>query len=84
MSWTKESVLRKLQSNQEFNDLSKEFTGKFLLAYSIGGNTVLLSNTVRGYAESFLAPPFNTRTIGDACDFAIIAKQILKEKINNQ
>ncbi len=84
MSWTEESVLRKLQSNHDFYDLSKEFSGKFLLTYSIGGNTILLSNTVGSYAEVYLIPPFNKNTIGEACDFAIIAKQILKDKINNQ
>ena len=84
MIWTKETVRAKLESNRYFDLLASEEKGIFSLSYNIGGNTVVLFNTVGGYAEVFLYPPFYKEFINEACDFAIIAKDILNESIQKQ
>lgn len=82
MKWTKELVIEELNTNPNFKSLSDEWQGVFILRYKIKGNMVLLCNTVNGVAEVFIVPPFNKATIYDVCDFAIIAKEILNERIN--
>ena len=81
MKWTKEKVLEELNSKSQFSNLATEWEGSFQILYQIQGNTVVLSNSVGGKPEVFLTFPFNQETICDACDFAILAREILKEQI---
>jgi hypothetical protein len=84
MNWTKEAVFEILNSNSEFKDLSDEFKGNFGLLYEIQGNRIYLSNAVNGVAEVFIILPICKKTISDAYDFAMIAKEILNEQINSR
>jgi hypothetical protein len=82
MEWTRERVNETLRSNQSFNELIDEWNGVFNLQYNIEGNTVVIHNTIGGLSESYIIP-YNRDTICDTCDFAIIAKDILQEYIDN-
>lgn len=84
MEWTKETVSEKLKSNQKFKEIANEWQGPFLISYNIQGNTVWISNSVGGIPEAFIGEPFNMNTIHEACEFTIIAKDILKEIIKKQ
>lgn len=82
MEWTKEKVLEELNSNSQFSNLANEWEGSFQIRYPIQGNTVVLSNSVGGKPEAFLAPPLNQETICDARKFAKLANEILQEQVN--
>lgn len=82
MEWTKENVLEKLKSHPQFEELTNDWTGKFVLNYDIEENIILLSNTVGGIAESFIMLPINDRTLPNVREFACMAKQVLQELIN--
>lgn len=84
MEWTKEYAYKILESNPKFIELKNEWLGDYMISYDIDGNEVLISNTVGGFVQSYIVPPFNKDTIYDACDFAIIAKDILQELINKK
>ncbi|MDO4991639.1 MAG: hypothetical protein Q4E26_01635 [Prevotellaceae bacterium] len=81
MNDTEETVKQKLESNTEFWKLVSE-SEPYHLYYNIGGNKVVLFNSVGGYAEAFLVPPFDMNTIYEACEFAIIARKLLSQIIN--
>lgn len=84
MEWTKENVLKTLKSNPDFSKIANEMEGKFNLCYTIGGNTVWLSNSIGGHAEVYLVFPINANTVKETSVFAEIAKNVLQELINQQ
>lgn len=83
MNYTTEIVKRILYSNPDFEKLANE-EDPFHLCYSIGNNTVVLFNSVGGHAEAYLSPSVDEGTIQEACEFAIIAKEILSGLIQKQ
>ena len=84
MKWTKEYAYRVQTSNSQYEELKNEWDGDFNISYVINGNTVFISNSIGGLAQSYIVPPFNKDTFSDACDFAIIAKEILQELIEGK
>ena len=83
MEWTEELVFDYLNRNPRFNNLMNEENDAFYLPYEVEGNTVIISNSVGGIAETYILPN-NEETIQSACRFAIIARNILQRLINNQ
>lgn len=83
MAWTKETVLEKLRTDPRFNHLCKEMDGPFTICYKIGNNHVLVSNSVGGFAETFLMLPFDKDSLTETIEFAMIAKEVLQKTIQN-
>lgn len=76
MKWTKEYTYRVLTSNSQFKELKNEWDGDFNLYYVINSNTVFISNSIVGLAQSYIVSLFNKDSISDARD-DVIAKEIL-------
>ncbi len=80
--WTRESVLEKLESNPNFEQLFEEFDGRFKCAYyDIGGYVINLFN-VGGYPQFYLTGIFRRDLdVEGMREFIRIAYEIIMEKI---
>lgn len=80
--WTKETVKVVLESNPNYNNLFKEFSGEFTCKYIINEICILIYN-VGGMPEIFFSEEIlslNDKDKYDLQDFVKIANEILMEK----